>query len=338
MPSKTTDGLQSGVDDTDIRPSSPSTIYGRGREEELLKRILNGLTDCRAELAILNSPWVARVPTGWFYIYYLRAGICQLMQGIHSTPLEMQTGDVVMLPRCREHRLRDSYTTEWSDSNQVSWFDGTPRIGTDRANASNFRAATNVVVCRFPKPNKEINLLLQAFPESLVFKKRNPEFASGPESTITALEQEIAQFPASQPIVEHLVKALILQTARTSDSRRSSQHDSGETVSTDRMIAKAVGLMHSRPETAWTVAMLATRVGVSRSTFAARFVDQIGMTPLNYLRRERMQQAAELLCDETLGIKEISILVGYSSESAFSNTFKQWFGMTPGLFRRDRLQ
>ena len=62
------------------------------------------------------------------------------------------------------------------------------------------------------------------------------------------------------------------------------------------------------------------------------------MTPLNYLRRERMQQAVELLRDESLGIKEVAILVGYRSESAFSNTFKQWSGLTPGLFRRDRQQ
>lgn len=55
-----------------------------------------------------------------------------------------------------------------------------------------------------------------------------------------------------------------------------------------------------------------------------------------YLRKERMKHAGELLGDEGLGIKEIAISVGYDSESAFSNAFKKWSGMAPGVFRRSR--
>jgi AraC-like DNA-binding protein len=331
------DPLQRVINHADIRLTG-SVKCGYGQEGELLKRVLDSLTDCQAELVTLNSPWARRVPGGWFYVYFIRSGTCQLTQGSFTKPLRIQSGDTVILPQCREHRLHDSHTTDWSDSNHISWFDHTPRSNAHRVLERDHPDTTNILVCRFSKPSRECNRLIDKLPEYLVCRRHEAEPTPDQESIIEVLGHEVAQHPMCQPIVEHLVKVLILQATRCGGHRLSTQQSIGHTELADSVIARALALMRSRPEVNWTVATLATAVGVSRSTFAARFVDQIGITPLNYLRGERMRQAVELLRDESLGIKEVAILVGYRSESAFSSTFKQWSGMTPAFFRRDRRQ
>lgn len=55
-----------------------------------------------------------------------------------------------------------------------------------------------------------------------------------------------------------------------------------------------------------------------------------------YLLDIRMEKAKELLVqDENLSISIISQLVGFNSESYFVQTFKKYYGHTPGSFRRD---
>jgi AraC-like DNA-binding protein len=101
----------------------------------------------------------------------------------------------------------------------------------------------------------------------------------------------------------------------------------------DPSTAAALGAMHQRPESPWTVASLAKEVGLSRSVFAARFTQLVGEPPLGYLTRLRMQKAATLL-REGASLAKISQLTGYASEASFSHAFRQWAGVAPGAYRK----
>ncbi|MBX3030732.1 MAG: helix-turn-helix transcriptional regulator [Chloroflexi bacterium] len=72
---------------------------------------------------------------------------------------------------------------------------------------------------------------------------------------------------------------------------------------------------------------------MSRSSFAERFADFVGMPPMTYLASWRMQVAARLLRTTTMGLAEIATHVGYQSESAFSRAFKQRVGTAPSVWR-----
>jgi AraC-like DNA-binding protein len=74
-------------------------------------------------------------------------------------------------------------------------------------------------------------------------------------------------------------------------------------------------------------------VGMSRSSFAARFTAEAGQTPMELLTEKRMHAAAELLQHSRIKIAEISARVGYQSEAAFSRRFARFFGMSPGQLR-----
>jgi AraC-like DNA-binding protein len=84
----------------------------------------------------------------------------------------------------------------------------------------------------------------------------------------------------------------------------------------------------------WTVERLAKKVGMGRSSLAARFVAEVGKTPIEALTDERMKHAANFLEKTDLKIAEISERIGYRSEAAFSRRFASYFGMSPGKMRK----
>ena len=68
---------------------------------------------------------------------------------------------------------------------------------------------------------------------------------------------------------------------------------------------------------------------------AERFAKLVGMPPILYLARWRMQIAAGLLSSRNLNIASVAAEVGYGSEAAFSRAFKKLVGVSPAAWRRD---
>lgn len=103
-------------------------------------------------------------------------------------------------------------------------------------------------------------------------------------------------------------------------------------------IVRAQQFIELHPFRKWTVEILARKVGMGRSNFAARFTAQTGKTPIDVLTEERMKHAAEFLAKTDLKIAEVSERVGYRSEAAFHNRFTSHFGISPGKMRRKHRQ
>ena len=105
----------------------------------------------------------------------------------------------------------------------------------------------------------------------------------------------------------------------------------------DPQISRALTAIHQTPERTWTVESLAEHVGMSRSGFAARFMQLVEEPPLTYLTRWRMTKASRLLRGGRASIGEISSQVGYEAEAAFSKAFKRWHGVAPGTYRKTQV-
>jgi AraC-like DNA-binding protein len=102
----------------------------------------------------------------------------------------------------------------------------------------------------------------------------------------------------------------------------------------DPQIGAALTLIHQEPARRWTVAELAAAACLSRSSFALRFRTLVGLPPLDYLVRWRIQLAARALRSTDRTVAAIGAGLGYSSESAFSNAFKRVRGQPPSRYRR----
>lgn len=101
----------------------------------------------------------------------------------------------------------------------------------------------------------------------------------------------------------------------------------------DPFVGKALALMHAHPARDWGLDELAREVGSSRSEFADRFASLVGVPPMTYLAKWRMQVASGLLNDN-VNIATIAAEVGYSSEASFSRAFKKIVGVPPSLWRQ----
>jgi AraC-like DNA-binding protein len=104
----------------------------------------------------------------------------------------------------------------------------------------------------------------------------------------------------------------------------------------DPQVGAALHLIHDRAAQAWTVNTLAHEVGMSRSTFAERFTSFVGVPPMHYLARWRLQLAANLLTSRGISIALAAAEVGYESEAAFNRAFKKFVGLPPGTWRKRR--
>ena len=101
----------------------------------------------------------------------------------------------------------------------------------------------------------------------------------------------------------------------------------------DPFVGKALSLMHGAPARNWTIEELAKDVGLSRSVLAERFADLVGMPPMQYLSKWRMQIASGLLSGGSANIATVAAEIGYGSEAAFSRAFKKMVGVPPSAWR-----
>lgn len=79
---------------------------------------------------------------------------------------------------------------------------------------------------------------------------------------------------------------------------------------------------------------LAVSVNLSVSRLRALFKADTGMTIAQYLKRQRMQCAKELVGTTYLRIGEVATKLKFEDVSHFVRDFKQMFGVTPVTYRK----
>lgn len=101
----------------------------------------------------------------------------------------------------------------------------------------------------------------------------------------------------------------------------------------DPLVGKALSLLHAKPARNWTIEELGREAGASRSVLAERFAELVGVPPMHYLAKWRMQIASELLTAGNDNMANIAAAIGYESEGAFSRAFKKMIGVPPSRWR-----
>lgn len=82
-----------------------------------------------------------------------------------------------------------------------------------------------------------------------------------------------------------------------------------------------------------TLTGLADLFHLNETYLSGLFKQQAGMTFSDYVTRLRMNKAGELLRESDLKLTDIAMLVGISSSSYFSTSFKKFYGMSPKEYR-----
>ncbi|GAA3760078.1 AraC family transcriptional regulator [Terriglobus aquaticus] len=138
--------------------------------------------------------------------------------------------------------------------------------------------------------------------------------------------------PGSDLIVRRLIELTLLEVLRNEVPRLDPKTKGLLAGLADPVISQALIAMHGQVTRAWTVAALARLCGVSRSTFAVRFQEVMGVSPIEYLTGWRIAIAKDKLRYGTQTIGEIALAVGFQSSSAFSTAFRRVAGCSPKQF------
>lgn len=148
-----------------------------------------------------------------------------------------------------------------------------------------------------------------------------------------AVEQAVASQTGSEIVVAKLSEALFVETLRRYVEHLPPGQTGWLAGARDPDVGNALALVHRQPGDPWTIAALARQVGVSRSVLAERFRHFLGVPPMAYLTRWRLQLGAQMLASTSRSVAQIAAEVGYESEPAFNRAFKREFGSPPARFR-----
>ncbi|MCA9944027.1 MAG: AraC family transcriptional regulator [Anaerolineales bacterium] len=95
------------------------------------------------------------------------------------------------------------------------------------------------------------------------------------------------------------------------------------------LIAKAIELINEDYDQQLRVESIASEVGMSVSGFHHHFKAVTAMSPLQYQKRLRLQEARRLLLGGGVSATDVAFQVGYNNSSHFSRDYKGLFGLPP---------
>ena len=152
---------------------------------------------------------------------------------------------------------------------------------------------------------------------------------------IPLLRSEVDRdLPGQEVVLDRLLDLVLIAILRAWLDRPDSGAPGWYNAQTDPVVGKALRLMYDDPSEQWTVASLATTVGVSRAALARRFQELVGEPPMAYLTSWRLTLAADLLREPDMTIGAVARQVGYGSAFALSAAFKRVRGISPQEHRR----
>lgn len=98
-------------------------------------------------------------------------------------------------------------------------------------------------------------------------------------------------------------------------------------------IRRALALIAQAPRAVVPVGTLAAAVGMSRSHFSRVFRVEVGVPPVQYLRRARVERAAAAL-SRGAALAGVAYDAGFADQAYMTHCFRAVLGTTPGQYVR----
>lgn len=140
-------------------------------------------------------------------------------------------------------------------------------------------------------------------------------------------EAPIVEDLASSPVHESEGRAEVQEAGVPSQPKALSKED-------ERFCRKLERLVNTRMRNPnLNIDVIAAQFGMGRTNFYRKVRELMGMSPNDYLRKCRMERAAELLRTTVLPVADVCAQVGMPDAQYFSRVFKSYFGMPPSAYR-----
>ena len=251
--------------------------------------------------------------------------------GRGQEPLHLLAGDCVLMPHGSGFCLASDLSLEPADAMQsiitqpmngriIPWNGGNGTVGLSAI---------------FAFTGEHAGMLLGALPPLMHLRDN-----SGQATMQWCLERMMRELREPQPggflLGQHLAHVMLVEALRLYLSQEGNNGVGWLLALGDRQMRAAMTAMHENPAHAWSLQELAEHTGMSRSKFAFRFKEKVGMSVMDYLTRWRMLRAADRLTNSADSVSDIALSVGYESESAFGAAFRKAMGCSPRQYARTR--
>lgn len=150
-------------------------------------------------------------------------------------------------------------------------------------------------------------------------------------------DEVVVDEPGQAAVLDRLLDLLITAVLKAWFAQQDTQRPAWWRHQGDRLVERALRLMHDQPAHPWTLDALAAEAGASRAALARRFHDLVGEPPMTFLKHWRMALAADLLCQPEATVSRVAEQVGYATPYAFSAAFKRVRGVSPTQYRAQAL-
>ncbi|HSC85673.1 MAG TPA: AraC family transcriptional regulator [Polyangiaceae bacterium] len=283
--------------------------------------------------AELVPPWGLEIdPIAEAHVHVVQRGSCWLRTTVDRRHVRLGTGDVVLIRGGVGHSICDDPKTKPAPHTEV--LAAMPRR-LARLPASRAHETTVVLCAKYLFQHVGPHPLTSLLPPLIHLPAHEAERHVQLQLLLQLLRHEaIDAQSGAELVVPRLVDSLLVYVIRAWLNGQPVGAGGWFGALRDPAIARALSLIHEQPHATWTVEGLAHQVAQSRATFARRFAELVGETPLAYLTRWRMCLATKLLSETELSLDEIAERVGYETAAAFSKAFRRSHESAPGRFRQ----
>jgi AraC-like DNA-binding protein len=272
--------------------------------------------------------------------HFITAGTCWArLPDDPASALRIDAGEIVVVPQGETHILGSATNLKPVSTSDVLEHHFQTAPGRIMKLTHGGSGPVTRMVCGFMGGENVLgNPLLGALPRIFKVDMKGTQAAWLQSSLQFAAEEAAQMRSGSTTLLGKLSEVLFVEAIRRYIDTLPEEQAGWLAGLRDRFVGRALARLHAQPARAWTVEELAGEVGLSRSALAQRFTDLVGVPPMQYLVRWRLQIAAQQLRTSDHPLAAVAVDVGYDSEAAFNRAFKREFGMPPATWRRRRGQ
>ncbi|MEO0823643.1 MAG: AraC family transcriptional regulator [Pseudomonadota bacterium] len=270
--------------------------------------------------------------------HYVYRGACRIAVEGCPEPILLDQGDLAIVPHGASHCLlsRDVESQASLPLETVlerAGYDGNGVLVFGGGDPTATGSATQLICGHFSFAPGGQHLIFQRLPSCLHLARYGDAAGAWLSETLQMIGAEIEQgLPGSDLIALRLAETILAHAVRL--HLQKAAHTGGPLAGfADPQIGRALAAIHADPARPWTVELMAREAGMSRSSYASRFAAMLGVTPIEYLKRWRIQIARDALSSRGVSVAEAAEVAGYTSEAAFSRAFKAETGQAPSALR-----
>lgn len=168
---------------------------------------------------------------------------------------------------------------------------------------------------------------------------RKPIFKPQATSGVVSLYRTIFRLMRTRPVsidaeLDAAMSSLIAVLFKSRQAELSGQQLTPPKIAGKPNFAQLLDVLRSQYGRQWTIRDIARLAGLSVAQLFRLFAQATGTTPMDWLRRERINRAKRQLIETRDRIGDIAEHVGYGDQLYFSRDFKKVVGVSPRAFRQ----